>query len=130
MQKMYEDYRDVAEFRLVYINEAHATDGKRPVPYAKELGITEHKNYGQRCTTAGRLMADKKLTIPTIVDGMDNEVNAAYKAWPDRIFLVRKDGQLAVAAKRGPWGFKPAIGAAKAWLEQYKKTGVEPPLPE
>ena len=129
MQKMYEDYRDIAEFRMVYITEAHAKDSSWPVKYAKKLGITKHKSFGQRCMTAERLHKDKSLTIPTLVDGMDNAVNKAYKAHPDRVFLVRKDGRLGVAAKRGPFGFKPALRAARDWLASYKETGVEPPLP-
>lgn len=129
MQKMYDEYKDVAEFRMIYIREAHAADGTWPVGYAKEKGITEHKDYGQRCETAERLLNDENLTIPCIIDGMDNAVNEAYSAWPDRVFLVRTDGRLAVAADRGPWGFKPGVDAAKAWLAEYKATGVEPPLP-
>lgn len=128
MERMYQDYRDIAEFRLVYITEAHAADGRRPVPYAKELNITEHKDYDQRCKTADQLIGDKELTIPTIIDGMDNAVNEAYKAHPDRVFLVRKDGRLAVAAKRGPFGFKPAINSVKTWLASYKETGKEPEI--
>lgn len=126
MERMYQTYRDIADFRLVYISEAHAADSDWAVPYAKELGITNHKNYGQRCQTAEKLLGDKKLTIPTLIDNMDNEVNKAYKAHPDRIFVVRKDGKLAVAAKRGPWGFKPALNAAKTFLASYKETGKEP----
>lgn len=128
MEKMYQDYKDMVEFRLVYIKEAHASDGSRPVGYAEELGITEHKNYGQRCQTAEKLITDKSLTIPTLIDDMDDNVNKDYKAHPDRVFLVRKDGRLAVAAKRGPFGFKPAINKAKAWLASYKETGVEPEI--
>ena len=128
MERMYRQHRDVAEFYMVYISEAHASDDKHPVPYAKELGIAEHKNYGQRCSIASRLKLDKNLTIPCLVDGMDNEVEKAYKGWPDRVYVVRKDGTLGVAAKRGPWGFKPALKKAKAWLASYKKTGQEPEL--
>ncbi len=126
---MYQEYKDVAEFRMVYINEAHASDGRSPVGYAKELGITEHDDIGERCTTAQMLLDDKQLTIPCLIDGMDNKVNEAYSAWPDRIFLVRKDGRLAVAAERGPWGFKPALDEANEWLESFKQNGEEPELP-
>ncbi len=128
MEKIYLTYNDIADFRLVYITEAHAKDSSWPVGYAKEMNITKHKTYGQRCTTAERLMKDKSLTIPTLVDDMENSVNKAYKAHPDRIYLVRKDGRLAVAGKRGPWGYKPALNASKAWLASYKETGVEPEL--
>lgn len=130
MEKMYQDYKDIADFRLVYINEAHAADGRSPVGYAKELGITEHTSFGERCEVASKLLDDKSLTIPTIVDGMDNRVNKAYSAWPDRVFLVRKDGRLAVAAGRGPFGFKPALDETLAWLKEYREKGTEPALPE
>lgn len=126
---MYQDYKDVAEFRMVYINEAHAADGRRPVGYAKEKGITEHDDYSERCTTAQMLMDDKTLTIPCLIDGMDNKVNQAYQAWPDRIFLVRTDGRLAVAADRGPWGFKPGLDATKQWLRKFSESGIEPEIP-
>ncbi len=130
MERLYQDYKDIAEFYLVYISEAHAVDDSHPVPYAKELGIREHKSYGERCTTAGRLMKDKQLTIPCLVDRMDGEMEKAYKAWPDRIFLVRTDGKLGVAARRGPWGFKPALKEATTWLAEFRKTGKEPAIPE
>ena len=127
---MYQEYKDVAEFRMVYINEAHASDGRRPVGYAKELGITEHDDYSERCTTAQMLIDDKSLTLPCVIDGMDNKVNKSYHAWPDRVFLIRKDGRLAVAADRGPWGFKPALDATSDWLASYKESGNEPELPK
>ena len=126
---MYQEYKDVAEFRMVYINEAHAADGRSPVRYAKEKGITEHDDYAERCTTAQMLLDDKTLTIPCLIDGMDNKVNQAYSAWPDRIFLVRTDGKLAVAAGRGPWGFKPGLEASEKWLKEFSDTGKEPELP-
>ena len=125
---MYQQYKDVAGFRVVYINEAHPADGHSPVEYAKQLGITKHQDYGQRCTTAQMLVDDKKLTVPCLIDGMDNAVNRSYRAWPDRIYLVRTDGRLAVVASRGPWGFEPALAACSQWLSQLKKTGKEPPL--
>jgi hypothetical protein len=130
MEKIYRDYKDIAEFRIVYIREAHAADSTWPVDYAKEKGITEHKNYGERCMVAERMMEEENVTIPCIIDEFDNKVNAAYKAWPTRLFVVRGDGRLAVAAERGPWGFKPAIKKAKAWLAEYGKGGKEPELPE
>ncbi len=125
MEQMYQTYKDIAEFFIVYISEAHALDDRSPVGYAKKLGIKEHGNYGERCSIADRLVKDKKLTIPCLIDGMDNAVEKQYKAHPDRVFLVRKDGTLAVAGKRGPWGFKPGLNAANMWLAEYKETGKE-----
>lgn len=120
MERLYQTHKDIATFRIVYINEAHAADGDRPVPYAEELGLYEHVNYEDRCTSAEQMLIDEKVTIPCLIDNMDNKVNEAYSAWPDRIFVIKPDGTLAVSAKQGPWGFKPAIKKTAGWLEQYK----------
>ena len=125
MQKLYDSYKDIVEFRLVYINEAHAADGRSMQRIGKDLGVFEHKDYGERCEVAGRMLSDKKLTIPTVIDGMDNKVGEAYSAWPDRIYVVRKDGTLGVASGRGPWGFVPALEQTGEWLAEFKKSGKE-----
>ena len=109
MEKMYQDYKDIAEFRMVYIREAHAADGDRPVGIAREKEINQQTTYEGRCTTAKMLFNDKSLTIPCLIDSMDNKTNTAYSAQPDRVFLVRKDGRLAVAADKGPRGFGPGV---------------------
>ena len=123
---MHEAYQEIAEFRIVYINEAHAVDSiYGTVPYAREKDIKHHENYSQRCSVAEIMAEEKTLTIPCIIDKMDNKANTAYQAFPSKLFLVRKDGKLAVAGERGPWGLKPAIKQAKEWLAKYKKEGQE-----
>lgn len=128
LEKMYQSYKDIAEFRIVYIKEAHAADSSWPMPIAVEKGINEHKTLEDRCATAEMLLKDKKLTIPCVIDGMDNAANDAYHAWPDRIFVVRTDGRLAVAAGQGPFGFKPGVTASEKWLAEFKEKGTEPEL--
>lgn len=128
MEEMYQEYKDIAEFRIVYIREAHAIDSIRPTEFAQHKGIFEAKDFGQRCTTAEVMMKETEVSIPFIIDNMDNQVASAYQALPDRIFVVRKDGRLAVAAGRGPRGFVPALKDTRTWLGQYRTTGEEPEL--
>ena len=45
---------------------------------------------------------------PTLVDEMDDAVNTAYAAWPDRLYLVGLHGKVAYAGGIGPFGFKSA----------------------
>ena len=45
--------------------------------------------------------------MPALIDGMDDAVNKAYQALPDRLYLVGKNGEIAYAGDRGPFGFKP-----------------------
>jgi hypothetical protein len=125
---MYDEFKDIAEFRMVYITEAHAADGRRPVEYAKDLNLFEHKKLDERCAAAERLFKDKQLTIPCVIDGMDNRVNQAFSAHPDRIFVVRSDGRLAVAGDRGPFGFEPALQDTLRWLRALRDKGAEPEL--
>ncbi len=127
---MYQTYKDTAQFYIVYIREAHASDGRSMQRVGEQLGIKNHTSYEERCTVAQRLFEDKKLTISGLVDGFDNKVNDAYQGWPTRLFLVRKDGKLGVAGGRGPWGLPPALKEAGAWLKTYKETGDEPALPK
>jgi len=127
---MYQEYKDIAEFRIVYISEAHATDDRRPVPYAIEKNISEHTTYGERCSIAERLLTDEKLTIPTLIDKMDNGIAETYDAHPNRIYVVTSDGVIgARAPSSGPTGWQPGIKAAKKWLTEYKATGKESILP-
>ena len=125
MEKMYQEYKDVAEFRMIYIREAHAMDSNRPTRTAQQKGIKNHTNYEERCTTAQMLQEDGSLTMPMLIDGMDNLANEDYSAHPDRVFLVRTDGRLAVAASRGPRGFGPGLDEVADWLADFKESGEE-----
>lgn len=119
---MFQKYRDIAEFRIVYIREAHAVDSNRPSPPARDKNIFEHEDFDDRCKTAEMLIADNELTIPCLIDSMDNKVDAAYSAKPDRAFLVDGNGKLAVAGARGPRGFAPALDDIEKWLSKFRKT--------
>lgn len=130
MEALFQEYKDIAEFSLVYIREAHAADGRRPTPYAKQLGIKEHLTADDRCSTAQEMLKNKSITIPCFADSMDDRINAAYQAWPDRLYVIRSDGRLAIVAEPGPRGFEPALKETRKWLEQYRKERQEPPLPK
>ena len=38
---------------------------------------------------------------------VDNAVASAYGGWPDRLYLIRRDGRIAYQGGEGPFGFKP-----------------------
>lgn len=45
--------------------------------------------------------------MPALVDRVDDEVGRTWAGWPDRLFVVGKDGKVAYAGARGPFGFDP-----------------------
>lgn len=57
----------------------------------------------------GKIATDCKtklgLSIPFVLDDMKNSVNAVYAGWPDRLYIVGKDGKIAYKGKPGPRGF-------------------------
>ncbi len=38
----------------------------------------------------------------------DNGVERAYTGWPDRLYVIDRDGRIAYKSAAGPFGFKPA----------------------
>lgn len=122
MEKLYKDYKDRAEFFIVYIREAHPVDGWR-VPANDKAGIAikEPKTYEERCKVAGECIKSMKLSIPALVDDMKDTAEKAYSGWPDRFFLVGKDGKIAYVGERGPRGFKP--DDVEALLKKLPKLG-------
>jgi hypothetical protein len=61
----------------------------------------------ERQAVCNACIEDLQIPIPAIVDRLDDQVNRDYAAWPDRLYLVGRDGRIAYAGARGPHGFKP-----------------------
>lgn len=58
---------------------------------------------------AARYFADQfKVSTPILVDTIDNAVDAAYDAMPERIYVVDADGKIAFQGRPGPGGFRVA----------------------
>jgi type I thyroxine 5'-deiodinase len=70
--------------------------------------VEEPREAGERLAVAKRCMSALAMRpMPALVDLMDDQVDAAYEAWPDRLFLVDRDGRIAYRSAPGPFGFKP-----------------------
>jgi len=52
-------------------------------------------------------VADFKVSLPVLVDGIDDKVRNAYTAWPDRLYVVDAQGKVAYVGGPGPGGFRP-----------------------
>jgi hypothetical protein len=108
LEKLYKDYKDRAEFYIVYIREAHPSDGwAMPQNEKQGINVKQPKTYEERCKVASDCIKAMKLSIPALVDDMSDTAEKGYSGWPDRFFLVGKDGKLAYVGGQGPRGFKP-----------------------
>jgi type I thyroxine 5'-deiodinase len=117
LNKLYADYRDRAEFFIVYITEAHPVDAWQVESNVKDdVLVATTKTADERDETAGVCVKDLGIQLPAIVDEPDDRVERAYTAWPDRIYVIDRNGVVAYKSPPGPFGFKPA--EAEATLER------------
>jgi hypothetical protein len=114
---MYQDYQGRAEFLFVYITEAHPSDEwQLDSNEDDEVVFTQPVAFSERYEVAEACSESLMLSMPCVVDDMDNSVDEAYAGWPERLYVVDVDGTIAFAGRRGPFGFEP--DEVRAWLER------------
>jgi type I thyroxine 5'-deiodinase len=67
------------------------------------------RSADERATVAGACQRQLKIDLPVVVDGLDDGVGEAYAAWPDRLYLVDREGRVAFKSQPGPFGFKAEL---------------------
>lgn len=64
-------------------------------------------SFAERLAIADECVQRLRITAPIYVDGMDNAVEQAFGAWPERLFVIGVDGRIVYQGDKGPYGFKP-----------------------
>jgi hypothetical protein len=92
----------------VYVREAHPTDGWRMKSNDRAgVAFAQPTTFEERADVAAKCCAALKMTIPLVVDDVDDRVGRAYSGMPDRLYLIDREGRVAYKGGRGPFGFKP-----------------------
>ena len=105
---MYKQFGDDVEFLMVYIREAHPVDGRQSRSNESEaILFLQPTNLDERTEVCKEMCQKLNISIPAVVDRLDDRVNQAYGALPDRLYLVGRDGRIAYKGDRGPRGFRP-----------------------
>jgi thiol-disulfide isomerase/thioredoxin len=108
LNKLYKEYRDRVEFYVVYIQEAHPIDAwQLDVNVKDDVLVATTKSADERAQVAGICLVKLGIELPALVDGPDNRVERAYTGWPDRLYVIDRDGVVAHKSAAGPFGFKP-----------------------
>ena len=109
LNKLYRDYRDRAAFHVVYIQEAHPIDAWQDDDNLKDdVLVKSTTTEEERAEIAGICLAKLSIELPALIDDPDNRVERAYTGWPDRLYVIDRDGRIAYKSAAGPFGFKPA----------------------
>lgn len=95
-------------FFVVYIKEAHPEDGwVLASNREEEIVVADPASQDERRGVAEACAVRLQIRMPLLIDGMDNETARQYGGWPDRLYLIDKDGRIAFQGGEGPFGFKP-----------------------
>jgi hypothetical protein len=102
----------------VYIHEAHPSDGwQLEANIHDQVVVAQPQVFTARQALAQTCAARLALTIPVLIDGMDNAVDRAFNAWPERLYVIARSGEVVYKGGKGPFEFRPAeLGQ---FLEDY-----------
>ena len=115
MVKIYDDYKDHADFLTVYVREAHPTDEWQMKSNVKEdVCYAQPKTLEQRVAIAKDFVQRQKYPLPFGIDDMNNAADLAYSAWPERLYIIDEQGHVAYAGGMGPFNYNP--DEVRAWL--------------
>lgn len=90
----------------MYVREAHPTDGWRMASNDR-VGVTfrQPRSKSEREGVAAKCSAALEMTIPLLVDDIDDRVGHAYSGMPDRLYILDRSGKVVYKGGRGPFGF-------------------------
>lgn len=112
-EELVKNFSEVADFLVVYIAEAHSSDGWA---FTNNYDINTHQRLEDRLSAA-RILLQKDPLCPVVVDEMSDITAIKYGALPER-FYVLQAGKVVYKGSVGPWGYNPL--EVRAFLEKMK----------
>ena len=92
---------------MVYILEAHPSDVWQMESNIRDKVVfASPKDEEERGTLAGACVRKLGIKIPAVLDQFGNATEQAYTAWPDRLYLIDRNGRVAYKSRPGPFGFR------------------------
>jgi iodothyronine deiodinase-like protein len=108
LEQLHDRHADEVAFLVVYIREAHPEDGWVLADNRREgVALPDPTTLGERAEAAGACSVRLRTRIPVLLDDVDDAVALAYGGWPDRLYLIGRDGRVAFQGEVGPDGFRP-----------------------
>jgi hypothetical protein len=93
---------------FVYVAEAHPVDEwQMESNEAEGIRVRQQVSLDERREAALDAAERLSLTMPVLVDGMDDAASVAFAAWPERLVVIGRDGRVVHPGAPGPGGFDP-----------------------
>jgi Iodothyronine deiodinase len=116
-------------FYAVYIEEAHPSDIWQMGSNVREGVVFRNpQSDGERFEVAQSCVRTLGIHFPALIDGLDNTVERMYTGWPDRLYLIDREGRVVFKSTPGPFGFHPA-GLAEALRKLPPPAGLSSQAP-
>jgi type I thyroxine 5'-deiodinase len=108
LHRIYDEFKDRADFLTIYISEAHPEDEWQMDSNREEHFVFKQpKTFEERRGIAKVLVDRLHYRIPVAVDTLDGSAEKAFAAWPERIYILGVGGRIAYKGAPGPFGFLP-----------------------
>jgi type I thyroxine 5'-deiodinase len=79
-----------------------------PVNEKQQVVFASPKDMSERTTVAESCVRKLNIQIPALLDNFENSTERAYTGWPDRLYVIGRDGKVVYKSRPGPFGFHPA----------------------
>jgi len=115
---------------VVYIQEAHPSDlWQLPSNVEDEVIFSSPKTFDERVNVATACVRKLGIEFPALLDRIEDATERAYTGWPDRLYVIGRDGRVAYKSDPGPFGFTPAAmeEALKRALDGAEGQASSPP---
>ena len=108
LEALYHSFGERAAFFVVYIREAHPTDGWQVESNLRDgVEFAQPRSLEERAAIAETCVARLGLSAPLLLDGIENAASHAYNAWPERLYVIARGSRIAYQGGKGPYGFDP-----------------------
>jgi len=115
VEQLHAQYNDRVHFYLVYVREAHPTDGWA-LP-KNQFQIRAPQSIEERRQVAQAFAAKLKVSIPILVDTLDDQVEKTYASWPNRMYVLDAEGRIVDKGSAGPGGVSGSTKKAASILD-------------
>jgi tetratricopeptide (TPR) repeat protein len=115
VNRLHERYRDRAQFLLAYIREAHPEGEawQSTVNRREGISLPEARTAPERAEHAALCRRQLKIPFEAALDGLDGAAEAAFSAFPSRVFVIDAHGTVTFSSALDVETFRPeALEAA------------------
>jgi hypothetical protein len=109
VNRLYERHKKDAGFLMAYIREAHP-DGEAwqsTINRREGIGLPEARSLPERAEHAAVCRRELKIPFETALDGLDGTVEAAFSAFPSRVFVIDARGTVTFSSALDVESFRP-----------------------